>query len=400
LRRRVYWIIAHAAIVVGFARYLVAPLVDRREAAATDFTVFYTGWSIVLEDPARTYDVDAQRRAQAAIMGDRHFEGGVMTYYYPPHAAVALAPFALLDFESAFRLWTALQIVCAFWLVRWLLELTGLRDRLDRWVVASAIAAFLPLLYALQIGQLSIAVVLALVGFWRAFAAGRDARAALWLLALTAKPQLLPVPLVLLLASGRLRVLGWLCLELLPLAILTTVVLGPRVWLDYPAYAKRLEGFVAGGSHDHMLNLRGFLTRLAGPGHDGPILIPCLVAFAVVTLAIFALFRRAARRGPIRPQVFATGLALALPVNLHLHLQDALAWVVPLAIFATTPRGDARDARRFQIFALSWPLVFALTSAVETARGRLLLVPPQLLLAAVAAAWMVRALDRGRGAPA
>src|SRR5207248_73200 len=140
-------------------------------------------------------------------------------------------------------------------------------------VLATAVLAFLPLLYSLQIGQFSISMCLALVGFWRAFARGRDGRAALWLLVLTVKPQLLPVPLLLVLASRRPRILGWLCLWGAPFALVTSFVLGPRVWLDYPAHARRLEGFVAGGSHDHMLNLRGLLTRLAGPGHDGSILV-------------------------------------------------------------------------------------------------------------------------------
>jgi Glycosyltransferase family 87 len=396
--RRLYWVIVHAVIFLAFARYLVAPLVDRRELAATDFTVFYTGWSLVLSDPGHTYDVEAQRRVQAGIMGDRHFEGGVMTFYYPPHAAVALAPFAVLGFENAFRLWIVLQLACAFLLIRWLQELAGARDSLDRWVVATAVLAFLPLLYSLQIGQLSIAMTLALVGLWRAFVRGRDAHAGLWLLALTIKPQLLPVPLLLLLATRRLRPLGWLCLWAAPLALVASVVLGPRVWLDYPAYARRLEGFVAGGSHDHMLNLRGFLTRLAGPGHDGAIFAVSAAVLALVSAGVYALFRRDARRGPIAALTFAAGLALQLPVNLHLHLQDALLWVVPLAIFAGHLREGGGEARRFELFALSWPLVFVLTAALETATGRLLPVPPALVLAVILAAWLLRAVSRSRSA--
>jgi hypothetical protein len=393
----------HIAIVVGFARYLAAPLHDRREAVATDFTVFYTGWSLVLTEPRQTYDVEAQRRVQAGLMRDRHFAGGVMTFYYPPHFAVTLAPFAKLGFENAFRLWIALQLWCAFLLIRWLQELAGLRDALDRWVLATAVLAFLPLLYALQIGQLSISMTLALVGFWRAFARGRDARAGLWLLALTLKPQLLPVPLLVLLASRRLRPLGWLCAWGAPIVVLASFVLGPRVWQDYPAAVRHLEGFVAGGSHDRMLNLRGLLTRLAGPGHDGPIFVACAAVFALASGAAYALLRRDARAradgaGASGPDAtaFATALALALPVNLHLHLQDALVWVVPLAIFAAQLRQQGSGARRFEIFALSWPLIFVLTAAFESATGRLLPVPPALVLAVVLVIWMLRARPRAR----
>jgi hypothetical protein len=402
LPRRLYWVLVHAAIILAFARYLAAPLVDRRELAATDFTVFYTGWSLVLADPAHTYDVEAQRQVQAGIMRDRHFEGGVMTFYYPPHAAVALAPFAALDFESAFRLWTVIELACAALLIRWLFELAGLEDRLDRWVLATAVLAFLPLLYALQIGQLSIAMTLVLVGFWRSFSGGRDRLAALWLLALTIKPQLLPVPLLLVLASRRFAIIAWLCAWAAPLALVTSLVLGARVWLEYPGYARHLEGFVAGGSHDHMLNLRGLLTRLLGRGHDGPIFAVSALVFATASVAIYGLFRPAARRaadGTIPPAVFAAGLALALPVNVHLHLQDALVWVVPLAILAA-PAGGVRDFARFRVFALAWPLVFVLAFAAETARGRLLPVQPPLVLAVILAAWALRDIARAERAAA
>jgi hypothetical protein len=386
------------AIVVAFGRHLVAPLVDRDELAATDFTVFYTGWSLVLTDPARTYDVEAQRRVQAGIMRDRHFEGGVMTFYYPPHAAVAFAPFGLLGFENAFRLWTALELAALVLLIRWLFELARLEAALDKAVLATAVAAFLPLLYALQIGQLSIAMTAALVGFWRAFARGRDAQAGLWLLALTVKPQLLPVPLLLLLATRRWRPLAWLAAVGAPLAAVAAAVLGPRAWLDYPAHARRLEGYVAGGSHDHMLNLRGFFTRLAGPGHDGAIFAASAVALAVASVVAYRLLRRFAARGAVPAVAFGAALALELPANLHLHLQDALVWVVPLAIFAGWLRaagGESRAYVRFALFALAWPAIYVLASGTEAARGRLLVIPPALVLAVVLAVWMLRALAAG-----
>jgi hypothetical protein len=392
LRRRVYWVLVHVAIVLAFARYLIVPLVDRSELAATDFTVFYTGWSLVLTDPAHTYDVEAQRRVQADIMRDRHFEGGVMTFYYPPHAAVALAPFAALGFEQAFRLWTLVQLGCALLLIRWLWELAGLEDRLDRAVLATAVLAFLPLLYALQIGQFSIAVTVAVVGFWRAFDRGRDVQAGLWLLALTVKPQLLPVPLLLLLASRRLRPIAWLCVWAAPLVAVATWVLGPRAWLDYPAAARRLEQYVAGGSHDHMLNLRGLLTRLLGFGHEQGIFALCLAVLAATSVVVYLRLRRHGRAGRVPAVAFATALALELPVNLHLHLQDAAVWLVPLAIFVGHLRARGGDWMRFATFALCWPLVFVATNAVETARGTLLPVPPALLLAVALAVWMVREL--------
>jgi hypothetical protein len=383
-------VILHLALTAAFARLLVAPVVDRAEAGATDFTVFYTGWSLVLHDPSHIYDVEAQRRVQADILGDRRFKGGVMTFYYPPHAAVAFAPLALLDFHDAFRVWMLLELAATALLVRWLLALSGLERKLDRWVLGTAVLAFLPLLYALQIGQLSIAMTAALIGFWRAFDRGRDAEAGAWLLALTIKAQLLPVPCLVLLAARRLRPAGWMAIWAAPIVALATAVLGVGAWRAYPEAVRHLEGFVAGGSHDHMLNLRGLLTRLVGLDHDRGIVAVCTIFFAATTVIAYLWLRRQARRGPIPLTAFAAALALELPTSLHLHLQDALVWTIPLVVFSTRGGAAADWSRRFAPFALAWPLAFVAGYATEAATGRLLPIPIPLALAAVAIAWISR----------
>lgn len=395
--RRLYWIAIHVVVVLAFARNLAAPFVDRDELVATDFTVFYTGWSLVLHDPANTYDVEAQRRVQAEIMRGRHFEGGVMTFYYPPHAALAFAPLAALPFEAAFAVWTLAQVACLVLLVRRAWTLAGLSAPLapiDRWVLATAVAAFLPVLYTLQIGQLSIAMTLALVVFWEAFERRRDALAGAALLALTVKPQLLVVPLLLLLASRRWRAFAWSCAWGAPLVLASVARLGPRSWIDYPAHVRRLEGFVAGGSHDFMLNVRGTLTRLFGSQRERPIVGVSAVVFVAACAAIYVLFRRAARRGPVGAEAYAAGLALGLPVALHLHLQDAVAWVAPLVMFAgvlgVSRSAERPAARRFAWFALAWPTAYVLTAAVESAVGRRIPVPPALVLATVLIVWTWR----------
>jgi hypothetical protein len=390
LPRRAFWVILHLAITAAFARLLVAPVVYRAEAGATDFTVFYTGWSLALHDPAHIYDVEAQRRVQADILRDRHFKGGVMTFYYPPHAAIAFAPLALLDFHDAFRVWMLLQLAAAALLVRWLLQLSGLEGKLDRWVLGTAVLAFLPLLYALQIGQLSIAMTVALIGFWRAFDRRRDAEAGAWLLALTVKAQLLPVPCLVLLAARRLRPVGWMAIWAAPIVALATAVLGVGAWRAYPEAVRHLEGFVAGGSHDHMLNLRGLLSRLFGLDHDRAIVAVCTAAFAATTFVAYVWLRRQARRGPIPLTAFAAALALELPTSLHLHLQDVLVWTIPLVVFSTRSGAAAAWSRRFAPFALAWPLAFVVAYATEAASGHLLPIPVPLALAAVAIAWISR----------
>src|SRR4029077_7592432 len=103
---------------------------------------------------------------------------------------------------------------------------------------------------------------------------------------------------------------------------------------------------------------------------------------------------------PVPAIAFAAALALQLPANLHLHLQDALVWVLPMVMFAATLREEGAPGRfeRFARFALCWPMVFVLTHALEIATGRLLPIPPQLVLAIALLVWIVREVQREGGA--
>jgi hypothetical protein len=86
---------------------------------------------------------------------------------------------------------------------------------------------------------------------------------------------------------------------------------------------------------------------------------------------------------------------------LHLHLQDALVWVLPLVMFAARLRAEEGDPKRFErfaTFALGWPVVFVLTHGLEIATGHLLPIPPPLVLASVLLVWIVRDVQRDAGA--
>jgi hypothetical protein len=221
----------------------------------------------------------------------------------------------------------------------------------------------------------------------------------LWLALLTIKPQLLVVPLLIVAATRRWRPVAWLCAWSAPAVLATTVVLGPRIWIDYPGHMRHLEQFVGGGPYEHMLNLRGCLQRLAGAGHDQAIFSVSIAALLIGLAVSYRLLRRNVHSGVVPAGALAAAFAIFLPLNPHLHLQDALLWAIPLVFFAADLRARALPTQAFDRFALSWPTLYVLTQAVESALGHSLPIPPALVLAAILAVWTVRTV-RTTEAPA
>jgi hypothetical protein len=376
-------VLLHATVAGGYVVLLARELWERARIVSTDFTVFFTGWSLVAgRQAAHLYDSAAQAAAQERIMAPLQFPGGLMAFVNPPHVALAFAPLAWLDLANAFRLWTAVQLVLAVLLVRDVLALVRPRGApaLERWVVATAIAAFWPLFYAVEIGQLSVLLALALLRLRAALAANAAARAGAWLFVLGVKPQLLPLLVALLAAYGCWRALGWAALFAGAAVAATGGALGWRVWRDWLANLGHLESFFAQGTPDHMTNLRGVVALLTGTA--GPSLAASTIVLALAAVVVLVVATRARRPGSLetagrRPhgRAFALTVGASLLVSPHLFLQDVTSWIVPVAVFYAALGGDRGEeappaARAFGRFALAWPLFFVGVGAYGALTGR------------------------------
>src|SRR5262245_22371713 len=87
----------YLGLAVGYAAVLVKDLVTPDMITATDFTVFWGAWHQILHGQAQAlYDEAAQRATQQMLMHGGYFEGGLMAFLNPPHAALAGVPFGWL----------------------------------------------------------------------------------------------------------------------------------------------------------------------------------------------------------------------------------------------------------------------------------------------------------------
>ncbi|MBM4415908.1 MAG: DUF2029 domain-containing protein [Chloroflexi bacterium] len=136
-----------------------------------------------------------------------HFET-TWAYLNPPFFAGLLAPLSALPFDTAFVVWTALQLALFAGSLTLLWRLTGALEQRTRLALLGASVLFVPAAHALHFGQFSMILLASWTAATLVLRARRDALLGLELAPLLVKPELLiPVTLALLL-SGRRRAIG------------------------------------------------------------------------------------------------------------------------------------------------------------------------------------------------
>ncbi len=204
-----------------------------------DFTSYYFGGAMVLEGHGdRLYDRALQKEYQARIVPERGVTEGLLGFNYPPHSALPAPLFALLPRGPAFHVWAFVQLLLLIPLFHFLRRLTDDPERLSLAVVLTGVLAFPPLFISFQLGQVSVLLLVCLLGFSCNLAAGRPFGTALWLTLGTVKPQMMVAPVAILLAGRRWRELGIVALLMATWGLATTALLGVSCWA---AFAKMLQ---------------------------------------------------------------------------------------------------------------------------------------------------------------
>jgi Glycosyltransferase family 87 len=258
-------------------------------------------------------------------------------------------------------------------------------------MVTFALLAYYPVFYTIGIGQLSLLLAVSAFELFRALEGRRPLTAAVWLIVLSIKPQLLP-PLVLLLALRRhWRTLGWAAALGVGVAAICAALLGASIWLDYLRNVRALEQFFAAGTPAYMMNLRGALTRVLGQqvSPAGVYLVAMAAWMAAMVALALVLIRRGAAGGSDLRTEFGLTLAVALFFNPHLFPQDAVIWIVALSLHIAGLRARRQSPTLFSAFALSWPIWFAVSRALDLSAGpQRLSLTPAMVVMGVALVWM------------
>jgi len=199
-----------------------------------DFTFYYTAARIgVTHGWQSIYDLGLQQSELDAI-GSRIRIAELARYISPPPLAWLALPFTLLPYPLAYLLWSALLLAALAG--TWYLAAPGAgRARLIHLVAA---LAWLPVIYALQLGQPGLFVALGVAGSYALLRSNRQFLSGLALGVIVLKPQLgflLPIAL---LAGGRYRAVAGAAVGIGLLLLASAGNGGPH---GIAAYAQRLS---------------------------------------------------------------------------------------------------------------------------------------------------------------
>lgn len=380
----------YIGLAAGLAAATLRTVLSPTGVVATDFSVFATGWWMILHGQGSAlYDANSQAAAQTVVMRGMHFEGGLLAFLNPPHAAVAGLPFGWVvervGVGMAFVLSIAINIGLLFVLDRGLKQTLGIRGA-ARPLMTAGLLAFYPVFEVIKLGQVSLLLAVAILGLYRGVNASRHVVAGGWLLVLSIKPQLLLPIAVFLICRGCYRVLVWSAMLALVAVVITSIVLGPSIWLEYVRHIGQLEQFFGTGTADYMLNVRGALLRLA-PGvspHAIRIAAFALTLAASGCLATFFWLGQVHKDEDGR-LAYALAVAVALLFSPHLFAQDTVIWAVPLSFVVCSAFGAAPRRLSATVFILLAPIMFTLAhftgSTTAASQSRLSFDLPFAILA-------------------
>ncbi|MFB3903032.1 MAG: glycosyltransferase family 87 protein [Acidobacteriota bacterium] len=180
-------------IVMGFILVL---LISQVPLIRSDFASFFAAATILRSEPSRLYDQDLQYEVQGRLG-----KSGYLPFAYPPLAALVFVPFSLLGFEPAYLAWLVasamLLLLSLHVMVRGFRLSSSQADALLLFTLL-----FFPVYAALVQGQLSLVILLLFTLF---LTEERSPRAGLWAGLVLIKPQLAPVPFLVLLLSRNWR---------------------------------------------------------------------------------------------------------------------------------------------------------------------------------------------------
>jgi hypothetical protein len=346
------------AITMALSAFLIQSLLSwDLPPTAADFYLYYLAGQV-----GRGYGFSHMYDPAVFLPALQASSGRFMPYLNPPPLAGLVLPLTFLPYRLAHALWGSLLVAAVF--LAWRLVAPG--TGLVRLAHLTAVAALLPVLLGLWLGQATFLVIAAVALCWWFLQRGRPVWAGVALAALALKPQVaILVPMALLLAGYRRVFLSWAAATLVLVAASLLVIGADGV--QYYRQAIEVVYHLPGLKPDTLAGVLGF--GLAGR----------LAAALAAGVALFTAWR-ARGAGPEWPIAAAlVGSVLASPyLNVYdLTVLVLAAWLVlrtqpPLwqkllllpgyALFALASGGSAPVV----IFACAW-----LLSLLGLAGGRL-----------------------------
>ena len=374
------WLIVLMAVyaIAWFALVRLPWDIVRSPIAGSDLSSYYTAGYLVRTGEAEgLYDTAPGDTILGDATSGRWREAGNALgierqhyYIYPPFFAILVAPLSLLPFHAARLAWLGSDLLLLGLFV-WLYLAWRRGDGTDPGRLELALVAvtlgleFLPLIWALAIGQTSLIILALLAGTILCAKREKEAAGGL-LLGFAAAIKLTPALLLIyFLLRGRRRLALWGLATFAACTLLAAVALGPAPTIRFfMTVAPAMSG---GTSYFLNQSLPGFLDRMAGSDDVSQVALsaqPLVKGLATAgSLCLLAFSYYCFRRRPGRPVGLELDLEVSAVILLTLVLSP-ISWThhyllitVPLYTIAAAA---IREARPSPVIAVSAGVAFLL----------------------------------------
>ncbi len=267
-----------------------------------DFTFYFAAARIGLNHGWHSiYDLGLQQ-AQLDAMRSRIGVAQLARFISPPPVAWLALPFTFLPYEVAYWLWSALLLVALGG--TWYLAAPGAgRVRLIHLIAA---LGWIPVIYALQLGQPGIFVAFGVASSYALLRSGRPFLSGLALGAIVLKPQLAFLVPVALLVGGRFRAFAGAAVAIGTLALASAISVGMD---GITAYQQRLT-FAASVAVNRELTLAPYIGDLT------------VTRVLQVAIAIWALALAYRLRKRSAEWLYVPALVGGMAASPYLHIDD------------------------------------------------------------------------------
>ena len=319
--------------------YFVVVVHLRADILDNDLTLVYIGARIGLEHGwTHIYSLPMQHELFAQLRPHADFNDGERFVSPPPFAWLVLP---LVPLGAAFATYGWLALSLAALGAAWWISAPGGWPVRGLWLLGAL--AWYPVLYALSLAQPDLAIVFLAAAAWRLAESNRPYVAGIVLGLSVIKPQLLLVLPVVLLASGRWKIVAAWAGTAAALEAVSIAVIGGQGSSDYQALLAEAQ---------HVTNNRYFtLAFVLGPG---------LLSYAAQALVIAAAAAAAyVNREASHARVFALGIVATALATTYWHLQDYTVLVLAAWLFW---RDSPPAPQRWLLLAIAiagqfaWPL--------------------------------------------
>jgi putative flippase GtrA len=324
-----------------------------------DFGVFYSAARMVRDgDGSQIYDLDAIAHAESTTYQRAANRDNALPFFNAPAFAAVLVPLTYLSVGTAatiFLLLTSALFALSLVLL-WRESRVGLAGA---WLLIGMVLVYQSVQDTIYHGQLSFVLLFSFVAAFAAFRRGNERLGGAALALLLLKPNLLLVPLAILLWKRRGAALAGF-------AAVAAVVVGVSVLASGPAIVWRYPEFLRQASlwdDQHGIGIAGmfgwnaFVRVLVGPRQVDTVLLWSAV-LAIPTFAATAWTWRGRwipgeRSFSMQYSAMVIG---ALLVNPHVYRQDMMLMFVPGFLLLGATRDRARTVFGVALFA-TW-LIF------------------------------------------